>query len=180
VTRIRRRRQRRLRHEKYDDRTRSFEFDRLTDCCGYRAIGGSHLARRVYDFTMLARITFHRTIWPVLAAVALTMSYGEALAQGYPVSGKWTYENAAAAGPAQDCGKRFMDFQGARRFDKGGSVPDYRNLSAEQSGGNEYRLTDEFYTGQIHGRTNYTLQKRDENHIELRMSGKTIPLRRCE
>ncbi len=115
----------------------------------------------------------------ICAAVFFAMP-SAAQADSYPVTGKWTYDSASGDGPAKDCGKRFADFQGSRRLDKGGSVPDYRNVSAEKSGSNEYKLTDEFYNGQTRGRVNYTLRKRDENHIEMRMSGKTFQLRRCE
>lgn len=116
----------------------------------------------------------------LLTAAALSAAPTVTRADNYPVTGKWTYENATANGPAKDCGKRFTDFQGTRRLDKGGSVPDYRNVTAARSGSGEYRVTDEFFNGQTRGRVNYTLQQRDEDHIELRMSGKTIPLRRCE
>ncbi|MBI4274971.1 MAG: hypothetical protein HY659_09770 [Rhizobiales bacterium] len=116
----------------------------------------------------------------LLTAVVLLAAPIVTRADNYPITGKWTYENATADGPAKDCGKRFTDFQGTRRLDKGGSVPDYRNVTAAQSGSGEYRVTDEFFNGQVRGRVNYTLQQRDQDHIELRMSGKTIPLRRCE
>lgn len=115
-----------------------------------------------------------------LCAAACLVIPAAAFADSYPVTGKWTYENATGDGPAKECGKRYTDFQGTRRLDKGGSVPDYRNLNAEKSGSNEYKLTDEFFTGQIRGRVSYTLQKRDDNHMEMRMAGKTFQLRRCE
>jgi hypothetical protein len=113
----------------------------------------------------------------LLAAMSTAAS-----AQSYPVNGKWTYENPSGDGPAKDCGKRYMDFQGERRFDKGGSVPDYRNLTVSPSGSSLFRLVDEFNTGQIRARSSYTLRKIDDDHIEIRLDagGKTIPLRRCE
>lgn len=115
-----------------------------------------------------------------VCAIAFFTMPAAVLAETYPVTGKWTYENAGGDGPAKDCGKRYTDFQGTRRLDKGGSVPDYRNLRTEKSGSNEYKLTEEFYNGQTRGRVTYTLHKRDENHMEMRMSGKTFQLRRCE
>lgn len=106
---------------------------------------------------------------------------GTAQAQSaYPVSGKWTYENASAEGPAKDCGKRFMNFQSPQRFDTGGGVPNYRNISVDNTGGDTYRIVDEFATGQINARSSYTLRRIDADHIVIQVAGHTIPLRRCE
>jgi hypothetical protein len=113
------------------------------------------------------------------AITSLPVIAGFAVAGSYPVSGKWTYENTSGDGPAPECGTRTMEFVGERRFDKGGGVPDYRNLSVSRSGG-EYRLVDEFNTGQIRARLDYTLRFVDPDHIELKLPmGKTIALRRC-
>jgi len=113
------------------------------------------------------------------AIVSLPIIAGFAVAGSYPVSGKWTYENTDGDGPAQECGKRIMEFAGERRFDKGGGVPDYRNLSVSRIG-SEYRLVDEFNTGQIRARLDYTMRIIDGDHIELKLpQGKTIVLRRC-
>ena len=113
------------------------------------------------------------------AIVSLPVIAGFAVAGSYPVSGKWTYENAGGEGPAAECGTRYMEFVGERRFDKGGGVPDYRNLSVSRSGA-EYRLVDEFNTGQIRARLDYTMRLVDSDHIELKLpQGKIIALRRC-
>jgi hypothetical protein len=114
------------------------------------------------------------------AIVSLPIIAGFAVAASYPVSGKWTYENTDGEGPAPECGKRTMEFVGERRFDKGGGVPDYRNLSVLRNGA-EYRLLDEFNTGQIRARLDYTMRLVDNDHIELKLPhGKTIILRRCQ
>jgi hypothetical protein len=114
------------------------------------------------------------------AIVALPVIAGFAVAGSYPVSGKWTYDNAGAEGPAPECGSRYMEFAGERRFDTGGGVPDYRNLSVTRNGA-EYRLIDEFNTGQIRARLDYTMRILDGDHIELRLpQGKTVALRRCQ
>jgi hypothetical protein len=115
------------------------------------------------------------------AALLLASASSSALAASYPVSGKWTYENAASEGPATTCDadRRIMEFAGQRRFDTGGGVPDYRNVSIQQTEIAEYRIVDEFFTGQIRGRANYTLRLIDPDHIEIEMAGKTIALRRC-
>lgn len=125
----------------------------------------------------------HRNIGAALltaAIMALPVLAGYAVAANYPVTGKWTYEAKGGDGPAKECGKRYMDFQGEQRFDTGGGVPAYRNRSVEDSG-DEYRIVDEFNTGQINARMNYALRKIDDNHIELKLpQGKTIVLQRCE
>jgi hypothetical protein len=114
------------------------------------------------------------------AMVALPIIAGFAVADSYPVSGKWTYDNTGGEGPAKECGKRYMDFRGERRFDTGGGVPDYRNRSITQDGDN-YSLVDEFNTGQIQARLNYNIRRVDNDRIELKLpANKIVKLRRCE
>jgi hypothetical protein len=114
------------------------------------------------------------------AIVSLPIIAGFAVAQSYPVTGKWTYEDTGGDGPAKECGTRYMDFQGERRFDTGGGVPDYRNRSVTQDG-DDYRLVDEFNTGQIRSRLNYNIRRVDNDRIELKLpQGKSVPLRRCQ
>lgn len=115
-----------------------------------------------------------------VAIVSLPIIAGFAVAQSYPVTGKWTYDDAGGDGPARECGKRYMDFQGERRFDTGGGVPDYRNRSVERDG-DDYRLVDEFNTGQINARLNYNIRRVDKDRIELKLpANKTVRLRRCD
>lgn len=115
-----------------------------------------------------------------VAIVSLPIIAGYAVAEPYPVSGKWTYEDTGGEGPAPECGKRYMDFQGERRFDTGGGVPDYRNRTITQDG-DEYTLTDEFNTGQINARVDYNIRRVDNDRIELKLpQNKTVKLRRCE
>lgn len=115
-------------------------------------------------------------------ALLLAMFATLAGAASYPVSGKWTYDNASAQGPAKDCGARYMEFQGEQRFDKGGGVPGYRNYSVTRENASTYQVTDQFATGQISARSTYTLRLLGPDHIELHMNagGKTIKLRRCQ
>jgi hypothetical protein len=100
-------------------------------------------------------------------------------ADTYPVFGKWTYDNPLGKGPARDCGRRVMEFRGERRFDTGGGVPSYRNVSVQANGDSEYEVVDAFATGQINARATYTLRVIDSDHIEIRISGNTLRLRRC-
>ncbi len=103
-----------------------------------------------------------------------------AWAAAYPVTGKWAYDPSAS--PEQACRNGpFMEFDGDRRFDSGGNVPDYRNLTISRTGPSLYRVTDLFFTGPIRGKVTYTLHLVDADHVEMRstLGGKLIRLRRC-
>jgi hypothetical protein len=116
----------------------------------------------------------------IFAAAAMAVLSGSALAQDYPVLGRWTYENASAEGPAENCGQRHMTFEGVRRFDTGGGVPVYRNVGVQQVADDEFRIVEAFNTGSIDGNVRYTLRKIDENRIVIELAGHVIPLRRCK
>jgi hypothetical protein len=120
----------------------------------------------------------HATLrWAV--AVAVLVMAMPAFSSSYPVSGRWTYDYSAEKGPAKQCGPRHMEFSGERRFDTGGSVPDFRNMSIESDGA-DYRIIDEMFTGQIRGHVDYRLHVIDSDHIALTFaSGTRIQLRRC-
>jgi len=114
--------------------------------------------------------------------VALAQSWAQsAPAASYPVSGRWTYDHAMESGPAKNCGARKMEFQGERRLDSVGGVPEYRNLTVSQTSPSSYQVVDEFFTVQIRGRMEFTLQIVDPDHIEIHLvrAGKTFTLRRC-
>ena len=105
-----------------------------------------------------------------------------ALADSYPVSGRWGQSTSSAKG-AIDCGDvRVIAFNGNQRTDSQGGVPALRNKSVTATGTSQYRVVDEFSTGQISGGTvNYTLRKIDDDHIEMVMqSGGTLKLQRCQ
>jgi hypothetical protein len=116
------------------------------------------------------------------AGVLVATSASAAFATVYPVSGKWTYENATATGPARDCRiGRSMEFLGEQRFDSGTSVPQYRNFTIARFDAWLYRVVDEFDNAMIRGYVSYTLRIVDADHIELNLdaSGRTFLLRRC-
>ena len=119
-----------------------------------------------------------RSLMVGIVALALTAGLAAA-ADNYPVSGRWTYEDAAAKGAAPSCGKRNMEFRGAQRLDSGSGASQYRNVSVSRNSASSYDVIDEFFTVQIRGRVAYVLNIRDEDHIQLVLSGKTILLRRC-
>lgn len=121
-----------------------------------------------------------RSAMPWVVTVLLVILSTPALADSYPVSGRWTFDYSAEKGPAPQCTGRIVDFRGERRFDTGGGVPDYRNISVTPAGTSRYQIVDEIFTGQIRGHVDYTLRIIDADHIELTLaSGSTQLLRRC-
>jgi len=117
--------------------------------------------------------------FPAFLAAALTAA-APAFAASYPVSGAWTYDYSPEKGPAKECGSRRMEFSGDQRRDTAGGVPAYRNVSVTRAGPARFQIVDEFATGQINARLEYTLRLIDEDHIEIKLaSGPSILLRRC-
>jgi hypothetical protein len=114
-----------------------------------------------------------------IAVVACCLA-GPAFAAAYPVSGKWGQDPSSDKGPVDCTGKRTVNFQGERRFDSDGGVPDFRAISVDQRGQNEYRITEEFRTGQINGRNTVDLRRIDDDHLELNMKGGSLKLRTCK
>ena len=128
-----------------------------------------------------ARPTLLNMQKPILTAMLLLALSAPGFAANYPVAGKWGQSTGSEKG-AIDCSKlRVIDFKGDQRTDSKGGVPAYRNKSISAAG-NNYRVVDEFGTGQIgNARVNYTLQKVDADHIELNMQpGGTLKLQRCK
>ena len=103
-----------------------------------------------------------------------------ALAITYPVSGGWTPSTETEPGPVDCTGKRVIRFDPFRRFDTGGGVPDYRVINLVNEGDTEFRITEEFHTGQIKAQLNYRLRLIDADRIELALErGGTLKLKRC-
>jgi hypothetical protein len=101
-------------------------------------------------------------------------------AASYPVSGRWGQSSDPKPGAIDCTGKRVIQFARERRFDSGGGVPDYRVKETVRQGSTAYRVTEEFNTGQVKARINYTLRLVDSDRIEMIMSpGGTLKLRRC-
>jgi hypothetical protein len=126
-------------------------------------------------------MTMTRTHTLLRSVIALASATGLAAAEDYPVSGRWTYGDAAAPGPAPDCKEPAMEFRGAQRLDSGSGVPAYRNKRVEQDTESSYRVVDEFNNVQARGRTTYTLRIPDKDHLQLEydQGGRSVMLRRC-
>ena len=123
-----------------------------------------------------------RTLVFLATMIALASTAGgTAAADSYPVSGRWTYNDASASGPAPDCRKPTMEFRGVQRLDSGGGVPAYRNVLVEQSSSTLFRVVDEFFNVQARGHVSYTLRIRDKDHLQIDYDkgGKSFVLRRC-
>ncbi len=105
-----------------------------------------------------------------------------ALAAGYPVQGKWGESSSMDMKPV-DCSRlRTVDFQGERRFDSGGGVPDFRALTVQTQGQSAWKVIEEFRTGQVKARNSVVLRLRtDPDRIEIDPErGATLKLRKCQ
>ncbi len=117
----------------------------------------------------------------ILIATVLTALAAPAVADSYPVAGRWGQSSSSSPGPI-DCNRlRVISFNGDERTDSDGGVPAYRNKSIAKTG-STYRIVDEFSTGQIrNAHMNYTLTQTDADHIELNMKpGGLLKLQRCK
>jgi hypothetical protein len=123
-----------------------------------------------------------RTGTALLLLGALATLTAPALADGYPVSGRWGESASAKKGPIDCTDKRVITFRGEERFDTGGGVPGYHNESVRTDGSKRWRIVDQFSTGQISaGSTTYTLEMNDADHISLALQGgSTLKLQRCK
>ena len=116
----------------------------------------------------------------ITAALLFSVLALPALAQTYPVQGRWGQSANSEKGAIDWVGKRVIDFIGNQRTDSNGGVPSYPNRSVTAEGPSSYRIVDEFTTGQISaGHTSYILRKVDPDHIELVMEGGALKLQRC-
>jgi hypothetical protein len=115
----------------------------------------------------------------ILSVTLVAALCAPARAGTYPVSGCWGPAVAGKQGPIDCAGKRVIAFNGDQRTDSNGGVPAYRNRSVTSDGPQQFRVVDEFTTGQIsNAHTSYTLRQIDGDHIEMRMQGGTLKLQR--
>jgi hypothetical protein len=118
----------------------------------------------------------------ILSALLATTLAAPALAQSYPVSGRWGESTSSEKGPIDCTGnRRVIDFSGNQRTDSNGGVPEYRNKSVESVGQSNYRIVDEFSNAQVSaGQSEYTLRKIDSDRIVMNQSGTALNLQRCK
>jgi hypothetical protein len=118
----------------------------------------------------------------LLVAAALAALTAPALADNYPVSGRWGPSTGSNKGAIDCTGKRVIAFSGNQRTDSKGGVPAYRNKSVTADGSSRWRVVDEFTTGQISAaHTTYTLQRVDDDHIVMDLQpGGSLKLQRCK
>ena len=118
----------------------------------------------------------------LLCAFVAADANAPALADNYPVSGKWGVSTSNKQGPI-DCSKlRVISFNGNQRTDTGGGVPAYRNRTVRPENANKYRVEDVFTTGQIaNAHVNYELRLIDADHLEMNQQmGGLLKLRKCK
>jgi hypothetical protein len=115
----------------------------------------------------------------VLIATTVALAPAHAALSDYPISGRW----ALGQNDHPNCAQPpYMEFQGNRRFDFGGSsVPEYLAMSIVPFGHAQYKILERFYNGMVEGQVTYTLQLRDDKHATLRfaMGGRVVDLARC-
>jgi len=117
-----------------------------------------------------------------LLLVALTCAATPALADDYPVSGRFGVV-PSFTDKAPDCnGKRVIAFSGNQRTDSNGGVPAYRNKSVQADGAQAWRVVDIFTTGQIaNANAKYTLRVVGDGKVEMNQQpGGMLKLQRCK
>lgn len=124
----------------------------------------------------------HNMLKLILPVALIAASAAPALADSYPVTGKWGESSGSEKGPIDCGGKRVIGFNDGQRTDSKGGVPAYRNKTVTPDGSSRWRVTDEFTTGQIsNAHTTYSLSKVDDDRLEMRLQqGGTVKLQRCK
>jgi hypothetical protein len=118
---------------------------------------------------------------PILAALALAALAAPAAADIYPVSGRWGQSSGTEKGAIDCAGPRVISFNGTKRTDSKGGVPNFENKSVQAAGRDRWNVTDIFTTGQINqGQSAYTLRRVDDDILEMDMQpGGLVKLQRC-
>ena len=118
----------------------------------------------------------------LLIVTALIALSAPALADSYPVSGRFGVVTSFTDKPPDCAGKRVIAFNGDQRTDSKGGVPAYRNRKVEAAGASAWRVVDIFTTGQIsNAQAIYTLRQVKDDRLEMAMQpGGTIKLQKCK
>jgi hypothetical protein len=117
---------------------------------------------------------------PVVALIACATT--PALADTYPVSGRFGVVQSFTDKPPDCTGKRTIAFNGDQRTDSKGGVPAYRNRSVTANGASAWKVIDIFTTGQIsNAQAVYTLRAVKDGQLEMNMQpGGMIRLQKCK
>ncbi len=116
-----------------------------------------------------------------LALTLVAALAAPAMADTYPVSGRFGVGAPPGKDPVDCNNLRVIAFAGNQRTDSKGGVPAYRNVSVTPSGSAAWRIVDAFNTGQISARATLTLRKIDDIHVELDLQpGGLLKLQRCK
>jgi len=118
----------------------------------------------------------------LLLTIALFAAAAPALADTYPVSGRFGVVPSFTDKPPDCNGKRVIAFNGDTRTDSKGGVPAYRNKSVQASGAAAWKVIDIFTTGQIsNAQAVYTLRAVKDGQLEMNMQpGGMIRLQKCK
>ena len=118
----------------------------------------------------------------LLIVTALIALSAPALADSYPVSGRFGVVTSFTDKPPDCTGKRTIAFNGDTRTDSKGGVPAYRNRSVQANGAASWKVIDIFTTGQIsNAQAVYTLRAVKADQLEMNMTpGGMIRLQKCK
>ncbi len=117
-----------------------------------------------------------------ILALALAALPGAALADTYPVSGRFAVGSFPPGEPVACAGQRVIAFFDSQRTDTGGGAPGFHNRWIARVGEGRYRVSDWFSTGQIHaGQLLYELRILDADRLQMipDRSG-PLSLQRCQ
>ena len=105
-----------------------------------------------------------------------------ALADTYPVSGRFGVVPGFTDKPPDCNGKRTIAFNGDQRTDSKGGVPAYRNKSVQNAGASAWKVVDVFTTGQIsNAQAISTLHAVKDGRLQMTMQpGGSLKLQRCK
>lgn len=119
----------------------------------------------------------------LIVAIPITLFAATVVQAGtYPIEGRWGVTASTQKGPV-DCSRlRVIAFDGNLRTDSGGGVPTFRNRSVQANGSREFRIVDEFTTGQIsNAQARYTLKIVEPDRVEIdQQPGGLLKLRKCK
>jgi len=118
----------------------------------------------------------------LIVAIPVTLLAVTAQAANYPIDGRWGVTASTQKGLIDCSGLRVIAFNGNQRTDSHGGVPAFRNQSIQQNGRNNFRIVDEFTTGQIsNAQARYTLKIVEPDRVELNQQpGGLLKLRKCQ